>query len=433
MKNSEKNLADSPVIALPKVPRYRWVVLAWICLCFLAFSSNWFQISSALPSIREDLKLSATEAMNLVSLFIATYGLFQLPSGLLAVKWGAKKTFVSALFLETVCSSLIYFAPDYMTLLILRLIAGVGGGLFFSAAVSAFVPWFIPTGELGLAMGLSTTSFFFLGQSISIIAGPLLITLFGWRTYFLLLGVTGIIIAILAIPIVKAPPKEILPPASNGAPPSIAAIFKVASIWLLGFAVMGSFGASNTLIPFLPTFLKNFRGWDYRIAGIFTGMVGLASIVLSPIVGILVDRFGPRKPQLVVAGLLTSVFIWLFGQLDAPLIWILPFISAVVTSFITINSFAAPIDYLGPILRGAGLGLMMEIAMVAQTWIPTYFGMLVDTGVAQYGEVPEATSSAWLFLALINLTIVILGLIIKEPRESSKIETGSESTVIKAQ
>jgi predicted MFS family arabinose efflux permease len=405
--------------AKPQVPSYRWVVLAWICICFFLFSANWYQVTAAFPPMIEDLHISAAEAGSLISVFILTYGLFQLPSGILASRWSSKWTFIIGLLIESICSSLIYFAPDYMTILILRLIAGIGGGLFFTAAVSTFVPWFLPTGQLGLAMGLTTTSFFFLGSSIPVMAGAPLIAMLGWRGYVLLLGVIGVIAAILAILIVRAPPKEILPPAPPAAhkmSPSLSTVFKNVNIWLLGFGLMGAFGAYNTFYPYLPTFLTNFRGWDYAYANIFTATIGIISIIVSPIVGLIVDKWRPRKPQLILAAIVLAIHFWLYGQLGAPIMWILPIVTAIFSSFMTINAFSIPTDYLGPVLGSAGLGLLMEITMVAQTWIPIVYGMLIDMGVAQFGMTPEAASLAWLFLAVVSLTLAVFGAIIKEPR-----------------
>jgi MFS family permease len=398
-------------LVLPK----RWTVLSWICICFFFFAVNWFQITVAYPLIIEELNINTVKAMALLSVFLLTYGACQLPSGYLAVTWGTKKTLITGLFIETFCSFLIYFVPNYFIFLLLRLISGIGAGLFFPSAVAIISSWFIETGELGLAIGLSTICFFHLGQSIPLIIGPIIIVALGWRTFFLLLGISGAFAAFLAIVIIEEASikaQSITQSKITG----LRNIIKNPNIWLLGIGAMGALGAANTCIPYLPTFLINFRKWNSETAHVFASVIGILSIIFSPIIGIVVDKLRRRRPQLIIGGIVCSVTYWFYSLLDVPLIWILPVLYAIFGSFLTINIFSIPSDYFGPLLSGQGLGLLMEIAMIAQIWIPTFFGMLVDIGVSQYGIVPKATTPAWLFLALINLTIVISSLTIKEPR-----------------
>lgn len=417
MKNAESSKHGYYQLSINN-SKYRWIMLSILCVCFFLYSANWFVIVPAIPAIITETSISNSQALTLVSVFLLTYGLFQIPSGLLAAKWSAKRTFIFALILESFSSCLIFFVQDYYAILLSRLIAGVGAGLFFSAAVGTITPWFLHTKQLSLAISLTTGAFFNLGTALPIFVGPTFISLYGWRLFFLVLGILGIIIAGIASVIVKNPPKRIDDLDSLPIWSGVKKAFQNRNIWFFGFAFAGVMGSMNAFTGFMPEFLTTYRGWDSSTAGLFTALGAFSGVFVIPLVGILSDKLESRKPQVVIGGLISFMFVWLFGQIETTIIWILPFIVTISTNLVFINSFAAPIEYLGTKMGNVGLGLMMTIGVVGSTWIPAYMGFLVDEGVKQYGIVPSATSIAWLFLTIVNLSAVVFGLIIREPKKN---------------
>ena len=395
---------------------YRWVVLGILCVCFFLYSANWFVIVPAIPLFISDLGLTNAQALSLISIFLLTYGLFQIPSGLLAAKIGTKRTLVSALIIESLFSMLLGLSQNYSTLLVLRFIVGIGAGLFFAAAVGALTPWFLGTNRLGFAVSLTTGAFYNLGVAVPILFGSSLISLLGWRFLFIILGFSGFAIAVTSYFLIKSPVK--IDPTKN------AQIFrdvkdtlKNKNIWFLGFAIAGLFGSTNAFTGFLPEFMTTFRGWDQNTAGLFTGIGSLAGLFIIPIIGWLSDMINSRKIQIIIGGLVSTLLVWLYGELMFPLIWVVPFLVVISTNFIFINSFALPAEYLGSKVGSIGLGLMMEIGLVGSFWIPYYMGLLVDQGILIYGFIPHATSIAWLFVALTNLTAVIFGILLQSPKK----------------
>jgi len=263
---------------------------------------------------------------------------------------------------------------------------------------------------------LTTGAFYNLGVAIPIVFGSSLISLLGWRSLFIIFGLTGLLVAILSIFIIKTPAK-IEPSKNSQIINDIKIIIKNRNIWFLGFAILGLFGSTNAFTGFLVEFLTTFRGWTQSTAGLFAGIGALAGVFIIPIIGWVSDLIKSRKKQIILGGLTSALIIWLFGVLNTPFIWIIPFLVLASTNFVFINSFSLPAEYLGNKLGSIGLGLMMSIGIIGSFWIPYYMGLLVDEGILIYGSVPGATIYAWLFVSFVNLTSVIFGLLLKNPKK----------------
>lgn len=68
----------------PPATSTRFIVLAVLCLLSGVLYLDRICISQALPSIKEDLKLSNTETSYILMAFTLAYGLFEVPTG----RWG---------------------------------------------------------------------------------------------------------------------------------------------------------------------------------------------------------------------------------------------------------------------------------------------------------------------------------------------------------
>jgi ACS family D-galactonate transporter-like MFS transporter len=385
----------------------RWALLVVVCFCFFFFSANLYLVVPSIPAMIAELDLTHAESLALMSAFLFTYGLFQIPSALLANKWGAKRIFLSALLIESIFSALVFVAQDYTLIFIFRLISGIGAGLFFSAGVSFLTSLFVGTNRLSLAIGLTTGASYGIGCGLPILIGPMFIASFGWRWLFLVFSLAGICTAVASSFLIKLKPQVNMPIKLGYFSSEIKLALKNKNIWLLGIAFMGVMGAANAYTGFLPDFLINFRGWPESTAGLFTAVGALTAVGVAPIIGMISDKFGNRRRLIMLGGLTSIIFIWLFGQLNLPLIWILPFLATFSTNLVFVNAFAFPHEILG-------LGLMMTIGVMCSTWIPTFMGILVDQGVGVDGMVASATSTAWLFIAAVCFSAVIFTMLIKE-------------------
>ena len=91
-------------------------------------------VSPILPTYAESFQVSYTLVGFVVSSFAVTRMILDMPAGLLSRRYDKKKIMISGLVLLSVSSVLAGFAPNYITLVIARMIEGAGSALYVTTA-----------------------------------------------------------------------------------------------------------------------------------------------------------------------------------------------------------------------------------------------------------------------------------------------------------
>jgi ACS family glucarate transporter-like MFS transporter len=123
--------------------------------------------------------------------FALGYAVFMLPSGLLADRWGPRKSLALSVFfwsLFTLCTGL---ASGIAALLSIRFLFGLAEAGVYPQATRALYNWTLPR-ERGLALGLLNMGSR-LGAAFGLAVTPLCVEWLGWRESFVLLGIFGAI------------------------------------------------------------------------------------------------------------------------------------------------------------------------------------------------------------------------------------------------
>lgn len=152
-------------------------------------------ISVAGASIMNDLNLSESQWGWVLSSFILSYGLFQIPLGV----WGDKKGHRIVLSIIVVWWSVFTgftgMAGGFVILVTIRFLFGIGEAGAYPCMTGAIGRWF-PRSETGKAQGYIWAASRFGGALTPFVVIPVLLT-FGWRVAFYILGVLGIIWVII--------------------------------------------------------------------------------------------------------------------------------------------------------------------------------------------------------------------------------------------
>jgi ACS family D-galactonate transporter-like MFS transporter len=91
----------------------RWWMLFILSLGFVALTLNWFDIASAFPALAQQFHLQIPEVVLLISFFIAGYGIFHIPAGFLASRFGLRNVLLTGLLIEALGAIASAFAPNY--------------------------------------------------------------------------------------------------------------------------------------------------------------------------------------------------------------------------------------------------------------------------------------------------------------------------------
>ena len=146
-------------------------------------------ISVAGPRIQSELHLSSQDWGLVTGAFAIAYALFEIPSGYLADRFGARAMLTRIVLWWSAFTALTGFASKLWLLLIIRFLFGAGeAGAYPTASTSVF-RWF-PAVEHGRAFGVILLSSQLGGAIAPLAIVPIQIHL-GWRVSFILFGILG--------------------------------------------------------------------------------------------------------------------------------------------------------------------------------------------------------------------------------------------------
>jgi MFS family permease len=148
-------------------------------------------ISAAAPYITDELHLTNAQMARVLSAFALAYAVFEVPSGWLADVIGPRKVLTRIVIWWSAFTMLTSTATGYSSLLATRFLFGAGEAGALPSTSNAVARWF-PLSERGKANGaiLFGTR---VGGMIGVPLVLVLITRWGWRASFVIVGSIGLV------------------------------------------------------------------------------------------------------------------------------------------------------------------------------------------------------------------------------------------------
>ncbi|MBV9954742.1 MAG: MFS transporter [Pseudolabrys sp.] len=205
------------------------------------------------------------------------------------------------------CEAATAFAPNYASVLVLRLIMLAAAALYTPQA-AATIAMIVPEKARPSAI-----AFVFLGWSLAIAAGLPTVTFltqhFGWREAFAVLAGLGAIITILLL--------AVLPPALRGRELSLASFGVIARngriVLILLITLLTTSGQFSVVI-YLTPILERLTGRGAATAAVLFAMMGTLGLIGNLIATSVVGRFGLQKTFAFFTGSLTlGLVLWAAG------------------------------------------------------------------------------------------------------------------------
>ncbi|WP_435121436.1 spinster family MFS transporter [Amycolatopsis thermoflava] len=225
--------------------RYQWYVVA-ICMLAYVFSFVDRQILSLMiEPIKRDLHLSDTQFSLLNGLaFSLLYSVMGLPIAILADKRSRPLIISIGVAFWSLATAASGLAKNFVHLFLARIGVGVGEAALSPAAYSMFSDMF-PKSKLGRAYGIYSLGSFIGGAAAFIIGGyvinllksvdavtlPLLGEVRAWQLTFLIVGLPGIVLALLVFFTVRDPRRRGLRRDADGGVQKIALRHVIGFLW----------------------------------------------------------------------------------------------------------------------------------------------------------------------------------------------------------
>lgn len=292
------------------LPRSRYVLGVLLAIYTLNFLDR--QIVSILAApIKADLGLSNTELGLITGLaFAIFYSTLGLPIAWAADRFNRVHILSGACALWSVMTALCGVSANFLQLFIARIGVGVGEAACVPAShslISSYEPKETRAAALAIfSMGIS------FGTLAGLALGGIVADAFGWRAAFFVLGVPGVILALLAVFTIKEPRQKGTTAAASAAPPFKQAISELVGSTtyrhLTAGAALASLGGYG-LVAFLGVYFVEEFGLSLTRIGVSLGLViGIGGAFGAWIGGYLSTRFDDpdRAPRFPAIGLVCA-------------------------------------------------------------------------------------------------------------------------------
>jgi len=373
-------------------PAYtRWLVFVLLLVSIFNFADRAILSVLAQP-IKEDLQLTDTDLGILQGLgFAILYSVLGVPIGLLAERTRRTRLLAICITAWSAMTVACGFATNFVTLLLGRVGVGVGEAGAQPVTNSLISDHFAPNrrGSMLAITLLGAPIGFLLGQSV----GGIVASEWGWRAAFYVMGVPGIIVALIVTFTLREPSRGLVEGAAShaGIPaPTLAHVMRY--LWakmtyrhlLLGF-VVASF-TMNAVASFVMPFYM--RGFDVPLAqlGVMFGVVSFFSNGLGMLLGGFgFDRLARRDQRWVMWGpaialvLCIPVFFGAFASRDITISLACVFCGNLALASSMAPTMATMQNLAGPRMRATTSAVTaLVIGVIGAGLGPTVVGMLSD-------------------------------------------------------
>lgn len=327
------------------------------------------------------------------ALFYATLGV---PIALFADRWNRRNMIAISLTIWSAMTALSGAAASVVQLAMARVGVGVGEAGYSPPAHSMIADYFPPE-KRSTAMGVFTLGIS-LGVMIAYLGGGWIVQNIGWRQAFLIVGVPGLLLALVFRFTVREPPRG----HSDGVADSGErfGVFEVARFLIkrksfvhmsLG-AGLSSFNA-YAVLSFFPSFLVRSHAMNLQEIGIWLGVIiGVATGISYVGGGYLSDKIGARERRrslkaITVALLLGWVFVFPLYLLDNPAIVIaLFFLPSALTNCYLPTTFALTQGLVDVRMRSVASAILLFVINIIGLGLgPQVAGILSDYLMATEG------------------------------------------------
>ncbi|MDH3870130.1 MAG: MFS transporter, partial [Desulfuromonadales bacterium] len=347
--------ADFLQSSLTKALLYRWLIFAVLACGYVLVYFHRLCPAVVAVDMMNDLKTGGALLGLLGSAYFYPYALMQIPAGLLADSWGARRTVTLFTLIAFVGALIIGLAPSVKIAIVGRVLVGLGVSMLFVPTMKILTEWFRPhefarmTGFL-LAMGG-------LGSLVSATPLALVTGWFGWRMAFVAVAGLTLLLALFVWMVVRDRPADMgwsIPgKAKNdavvdiGLANGVKQVLSNGNFWVLAgwfffqsavfFSFAGLWGGP---------YLSHVYDLDRAGAGQILSMLAIGLIAGGPIQTWLSNRVCKgRKPVLIISSVVTSgltgLLVFATADMSLNVLSLICFLMGMFTSASVVIGFSA--------------------------------------------------------------------------------------------
>lgn len=388
----------SPPAQLTKTAWYRWLIFTVLSGGYILVYFHRLCPAVVAVDMMADLQTGGALLGLLGSAYFYPYALMQLPAGLLADSWGARRT-ITLFSLLAACGSLILgLAATVEMAIIGRTMVGLGVSMLFVPTMKILTEWFSPkefarmTGIL-LAMGG-------FGSLIATSPLALLTERSGWRVAFMVVAILTLLLSVLVWSIVRDRPTDMICYKKKGDRSRAVSSLRQGLFQILGNRhfwplALWFFFQSALFFSFAGLwggpFLQHIYGLDRAQTGQILSLLAIGLILGSPLQTWLSNHlFKARKPTLILASLISTgiaaTLATQTGDLSPLLLSVLCLLMGAFTSASVVIGFSAAKELFPPQISGTAIGLVNLFPFAGGAVFQPLIGSILE----HYGKIDGA-------------------------------------------
>jgi len=369
------------------------VVLMLLCLMYFITYLDRVNVSTAAAGFAQDFGLSKTEIGLVFSGFAYPYLVLQIIGGWVSDRFGARRTLIACGLLWAAATAVTGLASGLVSLLVARVLLGLGEGATFPAATCAMSRW-VARGKRGYAQGITHA-----GARVGNTVAPMIIvavmSVYGWRaSFFVCSAISFAWVALWALTFTEYPADHPritqaeldAMPAPDASKPQIPwgpLFMRMLPVTVVYFC----YGWTLWLfLSWIPQYFLHSYELDLKKSALFSSGVFLAGVVGDTLGGLVTDRLVHRTGSLtrsrswmvavcMLLALLSLVPLLLVHNLYVSLACLS---AGYFFAEMTIGPmWAIPMD-IAPAFSGTASGMMNTGSALAAIVSPVVSGLLID-------------------------------------------------------
>lgn len=387
--------ADSPaagaILSAEQRARAFWPAVAALAVGGFAIGTGEFVIMGLLPEVARDLGVTIPQAGHVISAYALGVVVGAPVLAVLGAHWRRRSLLMALMALFALGNLASALAPGYLSLNLLRFVAGLPHGAYFGVAAlvaASLAPAHRRANAVGLVMSGLTTA--------TLVGVPLAAWLgqhWGWRAAFVFVGAIGALAGVLvsrSVPDLAAP---------HGASPlrELGALAKP-QVWLtLGIGAIG-FGGMFAVFSYIKPLLVEVTGVPLSAVPLFLALFGLGMVVGN--------LFGSRLADRSLMKTIAGVLAW-DALVLAAIVFTAPYAPAIAVNVFLLGTIVA----IAPALQIRLMDVSGDAQTLAAALNHSAFNMANALG-AWLGGVAIAAGYGWTSTGWVGTLLAFGGAIV---------------------